>query len=64
MLTTDGIRFIGIPKYLFPENVEITMLQKENLATYCDIEKSPLRNTYPQRDRVWEPTGQLQCQKQ
>ena len=34
------------------------------LATYCDIEKSPVRNTNPGRDRVWKPAGQTQCQTQ
>jgi hypothetical protein len=64
MFTTDGICFAEIPTVLILEFVVIVMTQKENLATYCDIEKSPLRNTYPRRDRVWEPAGRSQCQMQ
>jgi hypothetical protein len=64
MLTTGGIRCVGVPIVLILEWVVNTVLQKENLATYYDIEKSPVRNTYPRRDRVWEPAGQLQCQTQ
>jgi hypothetical protein len=65
MLTTGSIRTVGVPKVLILECVVITALQKENVvATYCDIEKCPVRNTCPQRDRVWEPEGQLQSQTQ
>jgi hypothetical protein len=63
MLTTNGMRFVGAP-LLFLYCDEITVLQKENLATHSDTEKSPLRNACPQRDRVWEPAGQLQHQTQ
>jgi hypothetical protein len=37
-------------------------LLNKNLATYCDIEKCPMRKTHPRRDRVWVPVGRLQSQ--
>jgi hypothetical protein len=47
MLTTDGIRFASVPIVLILECVVITVPQKEYLATYCDIDNCPPRNTNP-----------------
>ena len=64
MLTTSGIRFIGVPIVFVLECVVIMVLLKIKLETYRDIENSPVRNTYSIRDRVWEPGNrdQIQCQ--
>jgi hypothetical protein len=64
MLTTSGIRFIGVPYVFVLECVVIMELLKKILQTNCDIEKSPLRKIYSRRDRVWVPGDQLQCQMQ
>jgi hypothetical protein len=37
MLTTDGMRFAGVPRVLC---VVITVALKKSVATYCDTEKS------------------------
>ena len=64
MLTTDGMRFVSVPIVLILVCVVITVLQKGNFATYCDIQNCPRRNTGPRRDRVWEPVIKLLCQMQ
>ena len=61
MLTTSGMRFSGVPIVFALECVIImVLLIKLTLQTNRDIEKSPVRNIYSRRDRVWEPRDQLQ----
>ena len=40
------------------------VIREESLETNCDVEKSPLGNTYCCRDGVWESAGRRQCQIQ
>jgi hypothetical protein len=58
MLTTSGIRFIGVPIVFVLERVVIMVLFLKKIQTNRDIENSPVRNIYSRRDRVWEPGDQ------
>ena len=42
----------------------IKVYNTKGIATYCDIDKRPTRNTYPRRNRVWKPASQFQCESQ
>jgi hypothetical protein len=64
MLTTGGIRIIGVPIVFVLECVVIIMVLLKKIRTNRDIENSPVRNIYSRRDRVWEPGDQSQCQMQ
>jgi hypothetical protein len=65
MLTTKGLRLIGVPIVFFLECVVIMMLFFfKNIKTNRDIENSPVRNIYSIGDRVWESGDQLQCRIQ
>jgi hypothetical protein len=58
MLTTSGIRFIGVPIVFVLERVVIMVLFLKKIQTNRDIENSPVRNICSRRDRVWEPGDQ------
>ena len=63
-LTTSVIRFIEAPNIFILKCVVNMVLSKKKLQTNRDIKKSPARNIYSLRDRVWEPWNQIQCQMQ
>jgi hypothetical protein len=64
MLTTDERRFSIVPKVVTLECAVTTVPWTENVSTYRDIYKDPLRNTYLIRYKIWKPACRITCQTQ